>query len=375
MTCDLAWRLFEKFANFPPTKDQAYIPYSIESSSFNLWEFRGRIQSRTLPDAGVKILPPPHCREATCIILSLPLSLSPSLFFFPLRYLLFLSFSLLSRFLFFSISFSFILSLSIFSTVPFSLFFLLFFISHFFVLPFISFFFAHPFFLFFSRPSSLSLSVCFHPSIFLSFILPPVLSSVSLSLFLSLCLFLSLIGSIRTESLTVQDGMKRFGMSWSGAGSNSWTNEPTDRTAGACSQIDARGSSWAPLFVYLLHPLYSLLTLLILVHSALQDRKGQVGSSRSLSFSPTFSCSLFACRHHSHFFSFYPFLLFSSLLLTLPFCLYALISPLPPSPAFSLSGSATSLSISTRSSPSPSSSSAPLPRVLSAVVSFSWRCL
>lgn len=79
--------------------------------------------------------------------------------------------------------------------------------------------------------------------------------------------------------------MKRFGMSWSGAGSNSWTNEPTDRTAGACSQIDARGSSWAPLFVYLLHPLYSLLTLLILVHSALQDRKGQVTSSRSLSFS------------------------------------------------------------------------------------------
>lgn len=90
----------------------------------------------------------------------------------------------------------------------------------------------------------------------------------------SSCLFLSLfsslfMGSIRTGSLTVQDGMKRFGMGWSGAGSNSWTNEPTDRTAGACSQIDARGSSWAPLFVYLLHPLYSLLTLLILVHSPL----------------------------------------------------------------------------------------------------------
>ncbi|KYQ53082.1 Inhibin beta chain [Trachymyrmex zeteki] len=69
-------------------------------------------------------------------------------------------------------------------------------------------------------------------------------------------------------------------MSWSGAGSNSWTNEPTDRTAGACSQIDARGSSWAPLFVYLLHPLYSLLTLLILVHSPLQARKGEKKSRR-----------------------------------------------------------------------------------------------
>ena len=48
------------------------------------------------------------------------------------------------------------------------------------------------------------------------------------------------------------------------AGSNSWTNEPTDRTVGACTQIDARGSSWAPLFVHLLrtsssspHPSYN----------------------------------------------------------------------------------------------------------------------
>lgn len=40
-----------------------------------------------------------------------------------------------------------------------------------------------------------------------------------------------------------------------GAGLNSWTNEPTDRMAGACSQIDARGSNWAPLFVHLLYPL------------------------------------------------------------------------------------------------------------------------
>lgn len=79
--------------------------------------------------------------------------------------------------------------------------------------------------------------------------------------------------------------MKRFGMSWSGAGSNSWTNEPTDKTAGACSQIDARGSNQAPLFVYLLHPLYSLLTLLIPVYSVLQVRKGQITSSRFLSFS------------------------------------------------------------------------------------------
>lgn len=54
-------------------------------------------------------------------------------------------------------------------------------------------------------------------------------------------------------------------MRWSGTGSNSWTNEPTDRTAGASSQIDARGSSGAPLFVHLLlHPLYSLLTFFIL---------------------------------------------------------------------------------------------------------------
>ena len=64
-----------------------------------------------------------------------------------------------------------------------------------------------------------------------------------------------------------------FDMRWSGTGSNSWTNEPTDRTAGACSQIDARGSSWAPLFVHLLlHPLYSLLTLLILPHYTLRSR-------------------------------------------------------------------------------------------------------
>lgn len=38
------------------------------------------------------------------------------------------------------------------------------------------------------------------------------------------------------------------------AGSNSWMNEPTDRTTGACVQIDARGSSWAPLFVHLVQP-------------------------------------------------------------------------------------------------------------------------
>lgn len=146
--------------------------------------------------------------------------------------------------------------------------------------------------------------------------------------------------------------MKRFGMSWSGAGSNSWTNEPTDRTAGACSQIDARGSSWAPLFVYLLHPLYSLLTLLILVHSALQDRKGRVTSSRSLSFSFYVLLPALCLSSPSSFLLFLPssslFFPLVSLRLTLPFRLYALISPLPPSPAFSLSGSATSLSISPR---------------------------
>lgn len=133
------------------------------------------------------------------------------------------------------------------------------FLTLFFPLPF------HPF---------LPLSFFFLPPFVLHFSSYPLLA-LSFSQFLSLSFSPSLfMGSIRTGSLTVQDGMKRFGMSWSGAGSNSWTNEPTDRTAGACSQIDARGSSWAPLFVYLLHPLYSLLTLLILVHSLLQARKG-----------------------------------------------------------------------------------------------------
>lgn len=130
--------------------------------------------------------------------------------------------------------------------------------------------------LFFPPPFHPFSPLSFFPPFVLRFFAPspfiPQLLSLSVSLLLSLSLSFSM-GSIRTGSLTVQDGMKRFGMSWSGAGSNSWTNEPTDRTAGACSQIDARGSSWAPLFVYLLHPLYSLLTLLILVHSPLQARK------------------------------------------------------------------------------------------------------
>lgn len=68
------------------------------------------------------------------------------------------------------------------------------------------------------------------------------------------------------------DGMFRDGFGVGQAGSNSWTNEPTDRTAGASSQIDARGSSWAPLFVHLLHPLYSLLTpILPFPHFPIQD--------------------------------------------------------------------------------------------------------
>lgn len=147
-------------------------------------------------------------------------------------------------------------------------------------------------------------------------------------------------------------------MSWSGAGSNSWTNEPTDRTAGACSQIDARGSSWAPLFVYLLHPLYSLLTLLILVHSALQDRKGQVTSSRSLSL--LFS-SIPRLSSPLSFLLFLPFsslffpLVSSSLRPSLPSLRSLSLSFRPPPPfslSLPLSGPAT-LSISTRSSPTP----------------------
>lgn len=86
-------------------------------------------------------------------------------------------------------------------------------------------------------------------------------------------------------------------MRWSGTGSNSWTNEPTDRTAGACSQIDARGSSWAPLFVHLLlHPLYSLLTLLILPHYTLRSRieiKGVL--LRLLSRCLRCSCCFYRC--------------------------------------------------------------------------------
>lgn len=129
--------------------------------------------------------------------------------------------------------------------------------------------------------------------------------------------------------------MKRFGMSWSGAGSNSWTNEPTDRTAGACSQIDARGSSWAPLFVYLLHPLYSLLTLLILVHSALQDRKGRITSSRSLSFSFYVLLPALCLSSPSSFLLFPPssslFFPLVSLRLTLPFStLLSLLFRPPP---------------------------------------------
>lgn len=68
---------------------------------------------------------------------------------------------------------------------------------------------------------------------------------------------------LREKNTIEWNGMECFemGLEWGRqAGSNSWTNEPTDRMAGASSQIDARGSSWAPLFVHLLHPLYSLLT-------------------------------------------------------------------------------------------------------------------
>lgn len=190
--------------------------------------------------AGVKIRPPSQCL-ATCIVPPLPLSLPPSS---PLY--LILSSLPLSLYLFFILFFTCSLYRISVSSATFLI---LFFPPPFHPFSSFSFFFLPPFVLRF-RPIS------FQPSASLS---------LSFSLFM---------GSIRTRSLTVQDGMKLFGMSWSGAGSNSWTNEPTDRTAGACSQIDARGSSWAPLFVYLLHPLYSLLTLLILVHSPLQARKG-----------------------------------------------------------------------------------------------------
>lgn len=191
------------------------------------------------------------------------LFLSPISSSFHLSSFIRLTFSL-SPSLISSFSFSRVLSQSISRHFCLSCHFLNFFFS------FLSFLFSSPFFspalhFLFFVPSSSSpqlLSVCLS---FTFFFFLSLFFSLSLSLFM---------GSIRTGSLTVQDGMKRFGMSWSGAGSNSWTNEPTDRTAGACSQIDARGSSWAPLFVYLLHPLYSLLTLLILVHSMLQARKG-----------------------------------------------------------------------------------------------------
>lgn len=79
-----------------------------------------------------------------------------------------------------------------------------------------------------------------------------------------------------------------FSVRWSGTGSNSWTNEPTDRMAGACSQIDARGSSWAPLFVHLLlhTPLYSLLTLLILPHYTIPRSRIQNQGCVTSSFLP-----------------------------------------------------------------------------------------
>lgn len=228
----------------------------MESSSFNLWEFQGEHRvghyarglklARPLNDASDAHCPP-----------SLSLSLSFSLSF----YFILFSFAIPAS----PLSSLFLFLITLFSFHP------LFLFHHFLLLYTFFLFLSHffPFLSFFPLPSS---------SISPSFFAPRISFPVSLSLyFLFLPLSLSpsfFMGSIRTGSLTVQDGMKRFGMGWSGAGSNSWTNEPTDRTAGACSQIDARGSSWAPLFVYLLHPLYSLLTLLILVHSPLQDRKG-----------------------------------------------------------------------------------------------------
>lgn len=95
------------------------------------------------------------------------------------------------------------------------------------------------------------------------------------------------VGTGRLAGCSKWDG-ERFSVRWSGTGSNSWTNEPTDRMAGACSQIDARGSSWAPLFVHLLlhTPLYSLLTLLILPHYTIPRSRIQNQGCVTSSFLP-----------------------------------------------------------------------------------------
>lgn len=112
-------------------------------------------------------------------------------------------------------------------------------------------------------------------------------------------------------------------MRWSGTGSNSWTNEPTDRMAGACSQIDARGSNWAPLFVHLLlhTPLYSLLTLLILPHYTIPRSRIQNQGCVTSSFLPPAFTS-----PNLPFFLFFSFLLlfyiFFPLSLSLPSFLF-----------------------------------------------------